>query len=220
MKLFLFALIVVLGLCIGFFYYTSEFPLDVVPTSDTTTNSQTETDVSSSDSSQTSAPTQIAEFINIEYGFGLKLRMKPYGYSTFENSPEQNGEQGTLFGVTLVRSSDYNQSVAAAAAGNAHDGPPAITVSVFEVDAGTTINQWLLSNRQVTNCEESSILSTVLDDKDASSCLWDGLYLGVTIGIIHNNRVYLLTGTRENEETADGYSYGKDFNEVVSSFEF
>jgi hypothetical protein len=166
-----------------------------------------------SDSPVISAPAQIAQFSNTDFGFGFKYRIKPYGYSVFENTAAQNVEQNMLFGVTLVRSGDYNESVRAAAEGNAHDGPPAISVLVFDAPNVSDVPVWLTQNKLVTNCEPDTVLSTVLANKDASSCLWDGLYQGVTVALLQDNKIYLVTGTREGNETPDGYSYEKDFND-------
>ncbi len=166
----------------------------------------------------TSAPAQIAVLENTDYDFMFKYRIKPYGYSVFENSPEQNIDMETLFGVTLIRSEDYNESVKAAAEGNAHDGPPAISLYVFSASKVLDLSAWLVGKQMITSCMEGEVLATTLDGKDAMSCLWDGLYPGVTVAQIHNNRIYVLIGTREGVETPDGYSYEKDFNELVDSF--
>lgn len=166
----------------------------------------------------TSAPAQIAVFENTDYDFMFKYRIKPYGYSVFESSAEQNIDMETLFGVTLIRSDDYNESVKAAADGNAHDGPPAISLYVFSASKVLDLSAWLVGKRMITNCAEGQVLATTLDGKDAMSCLSDGLYPGVTVAQIHNNRIYVLIGTREGAETPDGYSYEKDFNEIISSF--
>ncbi len=166
----------------------------------------------------TSAPAQIAVFENTDYDFMFKYRIKPYGYSVFESSAEQNIDMETLFGVTLIRSEDYNESVKAAAEGNAHDGPPAISLYVFSASKVLDLSAWLVGKQMITNCMEGEVLATTLNGKDAMSCLWDGLYPGVTVAQIHNNRIYVLIGTREGAETPDGYSYEKDFNELVESF--
>lgn len=167
----------------------------------------------------TSAPAQIAVFENADYNFTFKYRIKPYGYSVFENTLDQNNEIGTLFGVTFVRSNDYNESVRATALGNAHDGPPAMSVYVFSASKILDLNAWMVGKSMITNCVEGEVTATVLAGQDATVCLWDGLYPGVTIAQIRDNKIYLLVGTRESSETPDGYSYEKDFNELVESFE-
>lgn len=214
MKKILF-LIILVTLISGYFYYTytSSYPNTPEPEP-----VQVDTTFETIDPQTTTAPAQIAVFENSEYGFNFNYRIKPYGYSVFENSGQQNLDQGTLSGVTLVRSDDYNETVRAAAEGNAYDGPPSMTVSVFEAPIVTDVPLWLTQNKMITNCEPGSVLSTVLAGRDASSCLWDGLYLGVTVASLHNNKIYLLTGTREEGETRDGFSYKKDFDDVVGSF--
>jgi hypothetical protein len=167
----------------------------------------------------TSAPAQIAVFENTDYNFTFKYRIKPYGYSVFENTLDQNIDMGTLFGVTFMRSNDYNESVKAAAEGNAHDGPPSMSVYVFSASKVLDLEAWMVGNTMITNCMEGEVTATVLAGEDASVCLWDGLYPGITIAQISDNKIYLLVGTRESSETADGYSYEKDFNELVESFE-
>ena len=166
----------------------------------------------------TSAPAQIALFESADYDFTFKYRIKPYGYSIFENNLEQNIDMGTLFGVTLLRSDDYNESVKAAAEGNAYDGPPGMSVYVFSASKVLSLEEWLVGKSMITNCAAGEVTATMLAGQDASVCLWDGLYPGTTIAQIRDNKIYLLVGTRESAETEGGYSYEKDFNDLVESF--
>jgi hypothetical protein len=166
----------------------------------------------------TSAPAQIAVFENTDYDFTFTYRIKPYGYSVFENTLDQNIDMGTLFGATFMRSDDYNESVKAAAEGNAHDGPPSMSVYVFSASKILDLEAWMVGKKMITNCNEGAVTATELAGQDASVCLWDGLYPGTTIAQIRDNKIYVLVGTRESSETADGYSYEKDFNELVESF--
>ena len=177
-----------------------------------------ETAVPQTTTTTASVPAQIATFENADYNFTFTYRVKPYGYSVFENNTQQNAEQGTLFGVTLVRTDDYNEAVKAAAEGNAHDGPPSMSVSVFTVPEGTNIAEWLVRNKIFSNCQEGSVMPISVASEARASCLWDGLYAGETRALIEGTKIYLLTGTRENMETTDGYSYAKDFMDVVESF--
>lgn len=167
----------------------------------------------------TSAPAQIAVFENTNYNFTFKYRIKPYGYSMFENTLDQNIDMGTLFGVTLIRSDDYNAVVKAAAEGNATDGPPAMSAYVYSAANVLDLEDWLVENKMITNCMVGEVTNTVLAGSDAKSCLWDGLYPGVTVAQIRDNKIYLLVGTRESMETEGGFSYEKDFNQMVESFE-
>ncbi|MES2749386.1 MAG: hypothetical protein V4606_03260 [Patescibacteria group bacterium] len=167
-----------------------------------------------------SAPAQIAQFVNDDHDFGFKYRIKPYGYSVFENNTEQNTEQGTLFGVTLVRSDDYNESVKAAAEGNAYDGPPSINVSVYAAPLDTNLPSWLVTNSVRTNCQVGSVAPMMVVGEAGVGCVWDGLYAGETRAIQREDKIYVLMGTRENMETPDGYSYSKDFMDAIESFTF
>jgi hypothetical protein len=166
----------------------------------------------------TGALAQIAQFTNEAYAFGFTFRIKPYGYSVFENTAAQNSEQGMLFGVTLLRSEDYNAVESAAAQGIFHDGPPSMSVLVFDAKGVQDGAAWLTENQVITNCEEGTALATVVSGKDAASCLWDGLYSGVTIVLLHKDRVYVFVGTREEGETVEGYSRKQDFEDLVASF--
>ncbi|MBY0538121.1 hypothetical protein K2P47_01835 [Patescibacteria group bacterium] len=166
----------------------------------------------------TTAPAQIAVFENSDYNFTFNYRIKPYGYSMFENTLDQNIDMGTLFGVTLMRSDDYNAVVKAAAEGNAMDGPPSMSVYVYSASKITDLEAWLIDNKMITNCMDGEVTNTMLAGNDAKSCLWDGLYPGVTVAQISDNKIYLLVGTRESMETEGGFSYEKDFNELVTTF--
>jgi len=207
-------LIVIVGSV--YFYYDFE-PADV-PTEVTVAELDVVNEAPTSTPAVSAKP-QLKTFSNAEYDFSFDYRIKPYGYSVFENTAEQNLDQNMLFGATLVRTDDYNESVKAAEEGNAHDGPPAMSVYVFAAENVKDVGVWLTQNKIITNCEPGSVKASTISGKDASSCLWDGLYLGVTTAVLNNDKIYVLTGTRESSETKDGYSYEKDFNEVVSSFE-
>lgn len=211
MKTFILTFLLLVVLAGTYFYYQIDTKVAEAPVVEIAATDETPLP-------STSAPAQIAVFENTDYDFMFKYRIKPYGYSVFENSAQQNLDMETLFGVTLIRSEDYNESVKAAAEGNAHDGPPAISMYVFSASKVTDLSAWLVGKQMITNCMEGEVLATMLDGKGATSCLWDGLYPGVTVAQIHNNRIYVLMGTREGAETSDGYSYEKDFNELVESF--
>ncbi len=213
MKAFI-AVVIVLALLGGLYFYTTTRVDAPAETPDIVEDTSVDTPVPT-----TSAPAQIAVYENTNYGFTFKYRIKPYGYSMFENTAQQNLDMGTLFGLTLMRSDDYNETVKAAAEGNAHDGPPAMSVYVFSASKLLNLETWMVGNQMITNCMEGQVTATMLAGQDASVCLWDGLYPGVTIAQIRNNRIYVLIGTREGAETPDGYSYEKDFNGVVESFE-
>ncbi len=213
MKAFI-AVIIVLALLGGLYFYTTTRVDAPAETPDIVEDTSVDTPVPT-----TSAPAQIAVYENTNYGFTFKYRIKPYGYSMFENTAQQNLDMGTLFGLTLMRSDDYNETVKAAAEGNAHDGPPAMSVYVFSASKVLDLEAWMVGNQMITNCMEGQITATMLAGQDASVCLWDGLYPGVTIAQIRDNRIYVLIGTREGALTPDGYSYEKDFNGVVESFE-
>lgn len=163
-------------------------------------------------------PVQIAQFTNDQFQFSFTFRIKPYGYSLRENTPVQNQEQGTLFGVTLLRSADFNAVESATAQGIPHDGPPSMSVFVLDAKGVSDAGVWLTEHRQLTNCEVGTVLATVVAGKDASSCLWDGLYAGVTVALHYADKMYVLIGVRDEGETTDGYSYKKDFDDLVTSF--
>ena len=215
-KLLLFGLIVVCvfgGLAYYYFVFMSVTPV-VVPTV-----AKPEFAPTSKYVLDTIASDQIAQFSNAAYSFGFRYRIKPYGYSIFENTAEENKQQGSLFGVNLLRSADYNDLESARARGVAYDGPPAISVSVFDATGVFDVHDWLVAHRVVTNCEEGTTLATVVADQDAVSCLWDGLYSGVTVALLHDTTIYLFLGTRDETEVPGGHLYKKDFEAVVASFE-
>ena len=215
MKTIFIALLFLFGIG-GYFYYTNS--LNFKP--ELVNEAKPDIFLTPATTTIVAAPAQIAVFENKEHNVTFKYRTKPYGYSVFENTLQQNTELGTLFGVTLVRSDDYSESVKAAAEGNAHDGPPAMSVYVFFAPVGTNLAQWLVQNKMLSNCEEDTVMPISVAGEVGASCLWDGLYAGETRVVQKANKIYLVTGTRENMETSDGYSYAKDFMDMVESFAF
>ncbi len=199
----------------GYVYFHLDREPVPVPTSAVT---ETPDDEFPPDVPETGPGVQIAQYTNSTHAFAFKYRLKPYGYSIFENSPLQNSEMGSLFGINILRSADYNERESAIAQNMPYDGPPAISVIVFEASGVSDVASWLEEHERVTNCQAGSVLATVVADQDASSCLWDGLYSGVTVAVLHADKMYVLTGVRDEGETTDGYSYKKDFEDVVASF--
>ncbi len=156
---------------------------------------------------------RMVTYKNQFFNFSFLYRSTPYGYLVFENTKEENIASKMLYGMSLIRVADYESVMAT----KDTDGPPSITVSVYQGGGDTDIATWLYNNKQATNCEEETVLATVVAKQDAASCFWDGLYAGITVGVLRDDKVYLLTGTRD--ETEEGkYSYKKDFDEVVGSF--
>lgn len=166
----------------------------------------------------TVASDQIAQFTNTDFDFGFRYRIKPYGYSIFENTPEQNTQEGSAFGINLLRSEDYNALESARARGVAYDGPPAISVFVFDATGVSDVHNWLVRHTMITNCEEGTTLATVVAGRDAVSCLWDGLYSGVTVALLYDAKLYLFVGTRDETEVPGGHTYKKDFEDIVATF--
>lgn len=207
------AIMIIVG---GYVVYNKDSSSKIVTTKDTATT----TVPTINSETNSSVATQVTEFKNTENHFTFTYRTNPYGYTVTENTQAQNTEQNKVYSLSLVRTDEYNALKQAVADGENYDGPHAISVSVYNAGTSKDINTWLSEHQTETNCEKDTILSTTLDKQDASSCLWDGLYQGVTVGIIQDEKVYLLTGTREEEENTDGYSYNKDFNDLVQSFKF
>jgi hypothetical protein len=167
----------------------------------------------------TLASDQIAVYENIDFGFKFKYRIKPYGYSVYNSTDEERYNIGSIFGVNFLRSEDYNSLERAKAEGIAYDGPPSISVNVFSASKVLNLPDWMVGNEKFTNCVDGSVVATSFSGLDAYSCLWNGLYSGVTIALSSNNKIFVLTGTREESEDNFGYSYKKDFEDIVSTFE-
>jgi hypothetical protein len=157
---------------------------------------------------------QMTNYGNQEFDFNFTYRDSPFGYLAIEKPSLTTTVDGSLFEVTLMRHTDYARVIAS----RDTDGPPTIQVSVYRALAFTDVDSWLLKNALVTNCEEGEIRATVVDGKDASGCRWDGLYVGMTIALLQGEYVYMLTGTVDDPNAENQFSYEKDFDAVVASF--
>lgn len=210
------SLVLLAGGVLALFYYGNYHN----PFENTTTNaiSLPETAISPVVTITDNSVTQFSEYVNEEYHFQFKYRLQPTGYSLFTETDQQNNSEGSLFGISMIRTDEYNDSQRALEGGMPYDGPPAISVKVLKATGVTDINAWLIDHQQLTNCEEDTILATVIDNQDASGCMWDGLYKSQTLALLSDSYIYLFTGTIGEDETDTGFSYIGDFEEVIASF--
>lgn len=215
----LISLCVALVVGFGLFYYVTVYNSDAQLDSNVQDQFASEVTTEPAPSIPSTIPLQTKDFANDTYHFSFNYRIAPLGYSVFETAPEQNKqEKGKLYGIVLFLSDEYQAIEKATAAGSPTDGSSAITVSVIDGRGVTDINSWLVTNSLITNCEEGTVLATVVDGKDASGCAWDGLYTSHTIALLNGGYIYLFTGNMDEGENANGYSPKKDFEAVIASF--
>lgn len=159
-----------------------------------------------------------SEFINNELGFSFIYRVNPDAYSVVLQPTAGASYQNLLAMYSVMKTSDYNKIIQDSAKGIYYGSPTAIGVQVYDAGGAININTWLLDNSISTNCEVETIFVTTVDGKDTSGCNWSGMYEGITVALLHKNRVYMLTGERDENISAYKYSNYSDFNELVSSF--
>lgn len=159
-----------------------------------------------------------AQFVDEKLGFSFTYRSNPEGYSVILQPTAGASYQNLLAMYSVMKTTNYNQMVQNLAQGTYYGNPTHIVVQVYDANGDININSWLLKNSISTNCEVDTTSATIISDKEASRCLWSGMYDGITVGLLFNDKVYILTGTTDRSQSAVGYSDYDDFNELVSSF--
>lgn len=121
-----------------------------------------------------------------------------------------NGERAH-YSITLI------DKVALANAPQNGEGPPVITVDIFQNDVDQlSINEWVegssFSNFKLS--PDGTLASTTLAGAPALTYTWDGLYRGKSYVAAHRGNIVMVSGqSLATEDKIVG-----DFNEIIFSF--
>jgi hypothetical protein len=143
---------------------------------------------------------QLSQYTDEEIGLQFEFNSIPNGY-TLEEAEDIN----TIKTLTLQSSKEYSPINS--------DGTPAITIEVFNPGPNTTPNDWILNYPHSNYTLESKTENIEIDNKNALSYNWNGLYQGETTTVAHKGWVYSIS-VMYNEKNSQIY---KDYKDLLSS---
>lgn len=141
-------------------------------------------------------------------------RTTPQGYILIE--PEVPSEESSLFQTfVLALKKEYEEFVASSIA---REGPPTITLSVFENPDNRSPASWAETNPNYSNVSlmRGDFESATVGGEEAIHYLVDGLYLTKTYVVSHGEFIYLIAGSYLEE----GSLIHEDFRPFVESITF
>jgi len=120
-----------------------------------------------------------------------------------------------LEGVTLMIKSDYEELEAST---EPREGPPSITVMVYNNALGASPSQWVMAQPQLSNygVATSDVLPTLVSGMEAVRYSWSGLYQGESVAVSHQNRIYIFSASWLTPEDPQR----EDLETVLSSVVF
>lgn len=141
-------------------------------------------------------------YVSDDYGFSFEV---PEGYEVLEVEDSEHNRHSIVMSRTEDNVVPENG-----------EGPPAITIDIFESVSEDTVESWIQGNN-ISNfgIMTGSLEEIKVDGTSAVRYSWDGLYRGRSVAFMTDNNVILVSGTYL-EESDPIYS---DFDKVVSSIE-
>lgn len=158
---------------------------------------------------------QFREVDASQFGLRFEYRTAPDGYVLTERSREE-GEVTTFQHIySLVRAVEYAELQAS---DEPREGPPTISISIFQNPAGRSAGEWGTGFAQYASAGEpvGDIVKATVDGVDGVEYLADGLYMSDQILITVGDWLYLFRG---EWITADA-QIRQDFHEIVASVSF
>ncbi len=135
---------------------------------------------------------------NDDLGLRFEYRVEPDGFTLVEQDESVTGHAALVEHVTLVRTDEYIELLTSSVP---REGPPAITVMVFDNPSALTPREWATENPNVSNSTRtlSAMREVSFSGVPAVRYTSDGLYATDTIIAANNGRIYLIAGSYIDE---------------------
>jgi hypothetical protein len=150
--------------------------------------------------------------VNNELGFTMGYRKEPQGYVVEELSLTQSPD--VLYAFSLIDRAAWEELKQST---TPREGPPSITVYVFDNASGMPAEEWVGQNMYANYMEEvAQVHDTTVGNVPAIKYHTTGLYEGEAVVVSYSGRIYLLMGsyfTREDQ-------IARDFEEILQTVEF
>lgn len=146
-------------------------------------------------------------------GYAFTYTKGPNGYVSL--TEEDMIGANLISAISLVNRAEY-ESLQDAPPGR--EGPPSISVRVYENSAKSQPSVWVMENPNDSNIKlaQRDPVEAVVGGANAVFFVGDGLYPFETYIVAHNNYIYVLTGMYFTQEDV----IYKDFQTLVETFEF
>jgi hypothetical protein len=152
---------------------------------------------------------------NEEDGIGFEYRKDPDGYTlTLPDVPKDNPT--LMRGRYVLTNTKAHEEFLAST--DAREGPPTLSVTVFDNPDGLPVDVWVKEHEAVSNFNPatSKPFATTLGGQKGILYNADGLYASSNVVVSYNGKIYLLTGTY-GERTDPIY---RDFDSLTAFFSF
>jgi hypothetical protein len=150
-----------------------------------------------------------ATYSSPERGLSFVYRTLPNGYELREIPADEPGAFGA---VVLMRKSELIGLVD----DPAREGPPAITLEVFQNSDDSTLDSWVASSERSNAPVGAALEPTIIGERAGLRYAWDGLYASESVVVMGDGRVYVFSYGR----LADDDGYQKDFDALLKTVDF
>jgi len=150
---------------------------------------------------------------NDDLGVRFEYRVEPSGYTLIEQPSGIVPNENIVEHVSLFNTEEYLELLGSSVP---REGPPAISLLIFENPDGLTPAQWVETEKLVSNVglAQSEPITTEVGSSPAVRYMIDGLYVSDVIVASNNNHMYLLAGSYSIEKSP----IREDFLELIKYF--
>jgi len=155
------------------------------------------------------------KYNNPSLGLYFEYRKNPDGYTVVNQNESQVPHQEVIEFLSIFNIREYEELQNAT---TPRDGPPTISILIFNNPEGLTSKQWANQNLVVSGTDRaiSPVTNFTIAGLQAVRYTTDGLYPSDTIAIVKGNRAYLISGAYLDESS----QIRKDFLEMLQYFSF
>lgn len=148
------------------------------------------------------------ELGNLQFDF----RVVPDGYILVERSLVEEDDKDLQKIYVLMLKKDYEELMAST---DAREGPPAITMYIFENRQNMFPSQWAQNHQLYTNLnDDTRTTDVVVGGANAIRYMTDGLYQAENVVVAHGGYVYLFSGAYLAEDSLIRNDFKKLVNDV------
>lgn len=154
-----------------------------------------------------------ATYASTELGIQFEYTVYPNGYVLQRIEKRASDDENLLGSLLLMRQTDLDELLESI---EGREGPPTISVLVFDDVDNMQLSEWLAANNGFTNFSEQGVEDITIGGEDAIVYNWEGLYNGQTAAVMMGSRVYVFTGNYT--DPSDGRL--DDFEDLLESVRF
>lgn len=150
-----------------------------------------------------------ARHTDLPLNFSIEYRISPDGYVAVPLN--LSNESQAVGGISFYDKEEYAEFIASSVA---REGPPGITIEVFENTNTETAREWVENNPRSNYADGNEISEIGIGGLPAAMYVWSGLYEADAIVVATNDYVYMMSGTWIDATSA----LRDDFLEFANTF--